>query len=461
MSQSHFHRSHRSAALTTLASVTVLVVAVAGCGRSSSPSSTPKASGKAPTTAAAKAGTPAAAGAFGDLGTICEPGTPSGPNARGLTNQTIRIGTLGDPGAAAAPGLEQEYFDVAKAFAKWCNAAGGINGRKIAIDTYDAKLFEGAAQIVSACQKDFMLVGNGNAFDAVDVKPRLGCKLGQIPALSVSPEAGLAGLQVQPTSNSPTRYGIGPLRALADAYPVAKKGLGIGSSNVASLRPQGIYARQAYQSLGYTVSEVQEKPPFVDNFRPYMEQLRQAGTYGYNEIASQDPTPEVTAMNNIGWKPAFVLWSIQFYDPKSVAAAKTVAFPPSYVALGALPAELVDDYPVLQQVRSIMNAGVAQPKFTSFTELAFSAWTLWAKSASQCGTNLTQDCVLSKAGAYTDWSAGGLTPPHSTVPGKQTVSSCFLLMRLTPAGFVYDRQITKPNQGIYNCDPKNSVPVHN
>jgi hypothetical protein len=458
MFQLCFHRSRRRVALTSLVSVGALLITLGACGRTSSPNTPRKSSAAA--TASATAAASAAPGAFGDLGTICEPGTPSGPTARGLTSRAIRIGTLGDPGAAAAPGLEQEYFDVAKAFAKWCNAAGGINGRKILIDTYDAKLFEGAAQIVSACQKDFMLVGNGNAFDAVDVKPRLACKLGQIPALSVSPEAGLAGLQVQPTSNNPSHYGVGPLRVLTEAYPVAKKGLGIGSSNVASLRPQGIFAKQAFESLGYKVSEVQEKPPLVDNFRPYMEQLRQAGTYAYNEIASQDPTPEVTAMNNIGWKPAFVLWSIQFYDPKSVAAAKEVTFPPSYVALGALPAELVDDYPVLQQMRSIMNAAMAKPKFTSFTGLAFSAWSLWAKSASECGANLTQKCVLTKAGAHTDWTAGGFFPPHSTVPGKQTVSDCFLLVRLTPNGFVYDRKVTKPNQGIYNCDPKNLVPVH-
>ena len=94
-------------------------------------------------------------------------------------------------------------------------------------------------------------------------------------------------------------------------------------------------------------------------------------------------------MHDVGYQPSFVLWDIQFYDPKSVQAAKTVSFPPSYVGLAALPAELVDDYPVLQQIRSIMNAGLAKPKFTSFTGLGFSAWTLWAKSATDCGDDLT------------------------------------------------------------------------
>jgi hypothetical protein len=435
--------------------VVCTVMVVAGCGRSAGPAAHSSASSGATSSPASAV----PAGTFGDLGRICGPGNPKPLSGRGLSGTTIHVGTLGDPGSTITPGLEQEYFDVAKAFTKWCNAAGGINGRRIDVQDYDAKLFNGGQQIVSACQREFMLVGGGNAFDAVDVKPRIDCKLAQIPALDVSPQAGLAPLQAQPTSNSPTHYGVGGLRLLAEAYPESRQGLGIGSSNVASLSPQGRYASQAWRSLGYKVSVIQEKPTFVTNYRPYMEQLKTTGAKAYNEIASQDPTPEVNAMRNVGYQPSFVLWSIQFYDPKSVEAAKTVPFPPSYVALAALPAELVDDYPVLQQIRSIMNAGLSDPKFTSFTGLAFSAWTLWAKSATECGNDLTAQCILAKAGSHTDWDAGGLFPPNSTIPGKQSQSNCVLLVRLTPQGFVYDKKVTQPNRGPYNCDPRNLVSV--
>ena len=71
----------------------------------------------------------------------------------------------------AAPGLEQEFFDAADAFAKWCNSNGGINGYQIVVDKLDAKLFNGGAEVIQACQRDFMLVGGGNALDAADVKP--------------------------------------------------------------------------------------------------------------------------------------------------------------------------------------------------------------------------------------------------------------------------------------------------
>ena len=55
---------------------------------------------------------------------------------------------------------------------KWCNDAGGINGRKIELTNYDAKLFNVAQQMIQACQTEFMLVGNGNGLDEPGATPR-------------------------------------------------------------------------------------------------------------------------------------------------------------------------------------------------------------------------------------------------------------------------------------------------
>ena len=30
-------------------------------------------------------------------------------------------------------------------------------------------------------------------------------------------------------------------------------------------------------------------------------------------------------------------------------------------------------------------------------------------------------------------------------------------MDVTPNGFVYDKDVTQPNNGIYNCDPANVI----
>jgi hypothetical protein len=436
--------------LTALAAAGALVV-IGGCGRSSSPA--PAGGSSSSASPSAKATT--AAGTFGDLGQICEPGTPKSSSGRGVTDSTITLGTLADAGAAADPGLEQEFFDAGDAFTKWCNAAGGINGRKIVLKKHDAKLFNGAQQVINACQTDFMLVGGGNAIDAPNVKPRIACKLGQVPAYVVSPEATAAGLQVTASPNIATEVQIGDLRRLAATFPETQQHLGIGSSNLASLSPQGKKVNQGYEALGYHVTVLQEKPPLVDNYRPYMEQLKGAGSTALDEIVGLNLPAEVAAMKDVGFKPSYVLFSTPVYAPSTVKATQANAFPPSYVGLTHLPFELANKYPVVAEVKSILAAGVSDPKYTDFTDLSFNAWTLWAKSASQCGDNLTQDCVLQKAGQYEKWTAGGLYAGTSTIPGKQHFSDCVLLMRLTQSGWVYDEKVTAPNSGPYYCDPKN------
>ncbi len=443
---------------TVVAGAACLALALAACGRSSNTPSGPAASGSSATSASPSATTSAAPGDFGTLKAICGPGKATGATARGVTNTEIHIGVTADPGAAAAPGLEQEFFDTADGFSKWCNAAGGINGRKIVVDKLDAKLFNVGQVMTQACQKDFMLVGNGNAFDSAGVTIREKCKLGQLPAYVTSPQAVSAKYQAQATPIPITQINDGAMRLLANLYPDTKTGgVGIGSSTLASIAPTGLKAQEYLKDLGIKVAVLQNQPVQVDNYRPYMEQLKQAGARAYFGISAQDPSPIVQAMKNIGYNPSWILYSTQFYGPQAVQAAKALGtFPPSYVQFGALPFELADKYPVLKQTESIVRSAVPDAKLTTFTLSSMSAWTLWAQSATACGSNLTMDCVLSKASSHDDWTAGGLYPAHSTKAGA-LASACIALVRLTPTGFVYDEKATAPTTGDapFNCDPNN------
>jgi Periplasmic binding protein len=452
--QPRLRKPLRSAALIAMAALTVTTV---GCSRSSSSTSGPTPS-TGPTGAAAASTTGGAGvGDFGDLKGICGPGSASGTTGRGVTNSEIRLGTSADPGAAAAPGLEKEFFQVGTAFVKWCNAAGGINGRKIVLDEWDAKLFNVGQAVIDACQKDFMEVGNGNAFDSAGVKSRLACGLGQIPAYVVSPEAADAGLQVLGLPQLATQYQASGLRLLAKAYPdTATKGVGIGGSNLASLIPQGKRIQQSLKQYGIKVTALQEQPPLVDNYRPYMEQFKDTGTAGVDQFNGQDATAEVQAMQNIGWKPDWFLLAVPFYNTATVASAKTVTYPPTYVQLTHLPFELSSDYPVLQQAKKILDDSISNPALTDFTALAFNAWTLWAKSATACGSTLTVSCVLQKAGSEHAWTGGGMFPPADADPNNKKVGDCALIIRLTTSGWVYDKKVTDPGKGsVYNCDPAN------
>ncbi len=397
------------------------------------------------------------AGDFGTLKGICGPGTPKGGTGRGLTSSTITIGTMGDPGAAAAPGLEQEFFDMADGFSKWCNAAGGINGRKIVVNKHDAKLFNVGQQMVQACQKDFMLVGGGNAFDSAGVKIREACKLGSIPAYAVSPENVVSKFQVQSAPVPPNYYNNGVARLLAEAFPDTKaKGVGVAGSNLASLIPTGKKIEETLKAYGLKVPVYQAQPPLVTNYRPYMEEMKGAGVNGMQVVTGQDLNPIVQAEKNIGWTPDWQLFSIQFYGPQAEQAAKALGnFPATYVQFNALPFDLKDKYPVLQTTEDIVKEGVSNPKLTGFTLSSINAWLLWAQSAKACGDDLTMECVLQKAQDHTDWDAGGLYPKLNLK--TQTATSCIIAVKLDNTGFKYDEKVTNPTSGdgAFNCDPAN------
>ena len=435
-----------------LAAVVSVLLAGSACSRSGGGQA-----GGAPATRPSSAASTAAAGDFGTLKHVCGPGTAHGATARGVRDSTITVGTMSDAGNTIAPGLEVEFFQVGDAFVKWCNAAGGINGRKLVLDKHDAKLFESGARTVEACQKDFMLVGNGDAFDQATVKPRVGCKLGQIPALVVSTEAADAPLQVQTNPVPGNEWSVGPYRVLAKLYPQDKAHFGVGGSNNASLRSTGLRLREAVGQLGYKTVDYQEQPPLVPNRRPYVEEAKLAGVRAFQQISAQDLTPMMTAANNVGWKLDWMLVFAQFYDPKTIAAAKATQFPTTYVQLSHWPFEMANQNPAVAQAIRVLHASDPSAATTDFIASAFSAWLLWAKSATDCGSTLTVDCVLSKAGANRNWSAGGLYPAHDVNPANRHMIDCFALMRVTTQGFVYDKQATEPNQSIYNCSPDNTA----
>ena len=156
--------------------------------------------------------------------------------------KTINIAVFNDAASTIEPGLEVEFVQQAKAFADWCNAAGGINGRQIVIDDRDAALFNAAQQATAACQSDFMAVGGGMALDQPSVPIREKCGLGQISGYVVSDASDLASDQVDPSGINTDSVTSGWFGALAKAYPQAVKAAGMGGQdNPSILEPETKY----------------------------------------------------------------------------------------------------------------------------------------------------------------------------------------------------------------------------
>ncbi|HEX4018599.1 MAG TPA: ABC transporter substrate-binding protein [Frankiaceae bacterium] len=433
----------------------------AACGRSSDS----KAVASSGPSTSASAGAPASSAAapgpgdFGSLKAICGPGDATGATARGVTDTEIHVSTMGDPGNTVIPGAGQESFDVGQAFVNWCNAAGGINGRKIVLTKRDAKLFNVAAQVINACQSDFMLVGNANPLDSAEVKPRLACNLAQIPAYASSPEAAAAGQQVVIDSSVP-QVAAGAWRALAKAYPAAFQAISMITVNGGGLDTFAERQQDALTSIGFKVVNFQKAPiTGPSNWRPYAENASQSGAKALITL-SPEISAFVRSLDDIGYKPQVLPLGVQNYNASTIALAKSGILPPTYVSTTYWPFEAAgQSAAVRQEIALIKTTSKLAPDFAH--QQALDAWLLWAVSAKACGSNLTGACVIQHAGSEKGWTGGGIIAPVDTHVGPGELSQCFTLLKATPSGFVLAPEITKPNKDIFNCDPANVVTVSN
>lgn len=401
---------------------------------------------------------PATNGQWPGVGKICEKGPGGASSVRGVSTNTIHIAVPNDASNTVVPGLEKEFVQFANAFADWCNASGGINGRHIVIDNRDAALFNAAQVTNESCQSDFMMVGGGMALDQPSVPVREGCGLGQISGYTVSDAAAAASLQVNPSGLNNKSVTAGWFAALTKKYPQAVKNAAMGAENTASiLEPERKY-EYAAQSMGWNVKNFQIAPVSETVWAPYVQQWATAGYQAIWPSDSGNMAPWFQSMSTDNYNPAFVILGVQFYEKSTIQAMSGLHLPPIYVETGWWPLEMASQNPSTEQLLQVMHKYAKGDTVDFDDEEAAEAWLLWAKSASACGANLTQSCVLNNAASEKNWSAGGIQAPVAKLAlsnQNPQPSPCFALLQAKPSGFVYDKAITHPTQSIWNCNPKN------
>jgi hypothetical protein len=431
---------------TAIAAGTFVAVSPTSAGASTSASRTLSAS---------------SSGVWPGVGKICEQGSGGASAVRGVGDKTINIAVFNDAANTIDPGLGEEYIQQGTAFADWCNAAGGINGRKIVIDDRDAALFNSAQEATAACQSDFMAVGGGMALDQPSVPIRVACGLGQITGYVVSNASDLAADQVDPSGINTGTVTAGWFGALARAYPKAVKAAGMGGSDTPSVIESEMKYEFAAEAQGWKVAAFLEPPTSVENWAPYVEQYQQKGVMALWPADAANFTPFAQAMTTAGYKPTFVALGAQFASPQTQqAVAASPSLPPVYVETQWWPLAQASHNPSTEELVSIMHKYAKGDTLDFNDEEGAESWTLWAKSASACSVNLTVTCVLNHAAATTNWDAGGIQAPVAKLTlsnENPQPSPCFAMLQVTTKAIVYDKKLTDPTESIWNCNPKNNV----
>lgn len=437
--------SKRLSWLAAVAAVAILAVACGG-GRSSDP--TASGTGSSTTTAATVTD-------FGDMTSPCGSGDAKGATQQGVTDTGITIGYGDDAGYQAAPGLNHEMSDAVKAMIKWCNDQGGINGRQITGNYYDAKIFEAANAMTEACTQVFMMVGQGFAFDGSGEPARLGCEMASVPGYTGVSDFAMAPLMVQPVPNPVDFSSIQIAAALAKEFPTQVKKATVVYSSLASTIDATQKVLNTYGTQGFE---------FLDCPQTYAV----AGETGWNAIAqrlkdcgaeavyfSGSPNPQfqnfLDAAKQVGFEP--IWWTdANFVDPQFADWNKNGNANKVYSRMVFTPLEQASINPATQQYVDIVKANGGDTSLLGAQST--SAFLLWATAAKECGSTLTTDCMMEKLRAITEWTGGGL---HSVMnPGGNRPGDCGMVLNLEDTAFV---QWYPAEAGKFDCNPSYLVKV--
>lgn len=401
---------------------------------------------------------PAPQSSSGSSGSSTDVGATTGPNVLGVTPSTIRLGVISDVGYSGYPGLNQELYDASDVFVDWCNSFGGINGHKIQLDKLDAKLLEYKSVIQQACTQDFSLVGGGGVFDNTGQADRLSCLLPDFPGYVVTPEARGSDLQVQAANGgSNTAVNFGLARYLTQKFPSATSSVGYLTADTSTTITNKDQYQEAGATFGWkTTYDAQYNALGEPTWLPFAQTIKDKGVKGLYFVGSAaNLAPLLSSLAQINYKLDWVAGPQNIYDPALISlAGKDLQTNNVYINDATTPFSATD-VPAIPQYEQLFDKYLPKGLKTASLGLnSFAAWLLFAQSAKACGTTITRLCVYEHGIHTTSFDGGGLSgkidPSTPAVP-----TECFVPVLASPKGFsIIDFQ---PNDGPYNCNPKNVV----
>ena len=302
-----------------------------------------------------------------------------------MTDDSIRVATFSDRGFAGRPGLNQELFDSGEVFTKWCNDAGGINGRQLILDERDAALTEYKARIVDSCQQDFFMVGGGAVFDDTGVKDRLECMLPDVAGFVVTPTARASDLLVQPLPNPPGALMVGDLKWFAEKFPESTQHVGILTADVPTTVKVANDDREAVESMDWKVVYSDKYPAAgAVSWTPYVQALKDKGVRailwtGEPEGLAKLEQAMADANYSVDW-----IRTPPNHNDQNLIDVGGAALKNTYIWSSFAPFEAAAETPAIQQYLDHFGKYAPDAKTKAYLGLqSWSAWLLFAQASSR------------------------------------------------------------------------------
>jgi hypothetical protein len=258
---------------------------------------------------------------FGDLESPCGPGEPSGAPDQGVTAETITIGYGDDAGYQASPGRGHEATDAVNAMIAWCNEQGGINGRTLVGNYYDAKITEINNVIIEACATDFAIVGQAWALIAGAETARQECGIPTVPAITTGADVVNAPLMATPIPQPVDYNNVAGWAQIAEGFPEEVKKTAIMQPNFPAVIDFTQRFVGSVDTVGWDFLDCTQVYPIggVADYRPYLQAIKDCGaTAVFTTDVGTNFSNMLDAANQIDFHPLFtnttVAYEQQFAD---------------------------------------------------------------------------------------------------------------------------------------------------
>jgi hypothetical protein len=388
---------------------------------------------------------------FGSLPSPCGPGSATGATDQGVTNTAIHIAYGDDRGFAASPGLDQEMGDAIKGMVKWCDDQGGINGRQVVGDYYDAAITQVNTVMQEACKADFMLVGEGWALDEAAEQTRLGCNLVAVPGFAVGPDFANGPEMIQAVPNPDDYLPASIYYEMAQLFPQDIGAFDFLHTTLASAtettiaKVVGAVTTAGYHILNCGVTINYNGEP---DYKPFAQKFLSCGVKMIYINLGAGPVlfGMIQAMDAVGVHPIYMAEANEYSS--ILSSWNTSGLGNNiYIREAFQPLENAANVPAVQQYLNIVKA--VGGKTNQLGEQAASSFLLWATAAKSCGSTVTRQCILNYLSTVKSWTGGGM---HAAAdPADNLPPQCGLIIKLTGTTF---SQFYPKTAGQYDCNPK-------
>jgi ABC-type branched-subunit amino acid transport system substrate-binding protein len=398
----------------------------------------------------------APAGAESTASGTCTPALAPTPaqeaSTTGITSKSVTVGNVSII-SGPVPGLFEGAPTGVKAYFDMINAQGGVDGRKLLVDSKD-DAFSGQqnqTETQEAINSDFALVGSFSLFDGYGCADLASDTA--VPDVSVTLDAGTNALpndfSVQPLSGKGT---LGPVEYYKQHYP---KDMTVGAivSDVASAKDQMAQQFAGMKSVGYKIGYVDYVNPLQSDFTSDVINMKNAGVDAVDlgGIDWQDAAIFVENAATQNWHPGLVFSTGPVYADQFISHAGGPAVTDGIQVGQVYALYLGQDatrVPAVKQFDTWVKK--VNPSWSPdlYTLFGWASAELFTQALKAAGPHPTRGAVLAQLEKITSFTADGLM--GGSDPAAKTVSPCFLVAGIKNGTFV--REL--PTGGGFDCNAK-------